>query len=471
MVEQYLIESGKRFRERLLGLLAASTALSTIFFWVLSSYFKVDVPASLMFIGQDSWCRVPAQSIGVHCFGDFNERFMPNISDPVFPPFHNNLELSPIGPFLTSFFNFLARYISQQIILIGLVLAFSVLLVFPMWTATKRFSLDERVLWIFLGAVGTYPFIATIDRLNDIALTVPLLFIFGTRFIQSEKNLPSQGYQHFWWIIPILVSIKPQYILLSLIFVFVREFKQAIKSMILSVFLFCFLVVVAGKMDYHRLIEWFHLVFFYSKDFHNAQSSYPLNISISRGLFIVVRLIQMTASAFSINFRISLTTFNFALNIIQVILFLLIAIMLVLYGRHVRKFHLLTVCLVLSSFLFGQFIAGYYTVVILAVLALLVMNPSWARWSAEQDFKIKLGNVQRKQFTLIEINLMTAIILSCTTLAVPAPLTGSFVFFWNNNFVISPFLQQISSLVWLFYVLSVSVKSFRCARLQTKSET
>ena len=466
----HTISDGYRLRERLLTLLAASAALSTIFFWALNSYFKVDVPASLMFIGKDGWCKVPSQSIGVHCFGDFNERFMPNLSDPIFPPWHNNLELTPVGPFLTSFFNFLGKFVPQQSILIGLVLSSSALLVFPMWRATKKFSLDLRILWIFLGAVATYPFLATLDRLNYIVLTIPLLFIFGASYIQSDEYISPLRVDHLWRIIPILVIIKPQFILLSFAFIFLRDFKQAAKSIVVSTLSFCVFIVAAGKMDFHRLIEWVQVAVFYSRDFSDVQSAYHLNISMSRGLFIAVRSFQITASAFSVNFRTTSGTFNFVLNAFQIVVFLFVTVSLLLYGKRVRKFHLLSVALVLSSFLFGQYIAGYYDVVVLVVLALLVLDPSCALWGARSGSENDKESLTKARFTFTEIILILAITLSCTTVTIPMPVSGSFIFFWRNNVVVSPLLQQISSLFWLLYILAVSTKAFKAARKSKRQE-
>ena len=84
--------------------------------WILSSYFKIDIPASLLLDGDDGWCSPVTEGFGIHCFADFHERFL--LTDMTLSPNGNNLELSPIGPFFTSIANFGSAHTSPRFILI-----------------------------------------------------------------------------------------------------------------------------------------------------------------------------------------------------------------------------------------------------------------------------------------------------------------------------------------------------------------
>ena len=73
------------------------SGFATIISGVIASYYQVNYFASLIFVQNDGWCKIPEGSIGVHCFGDFNERFMQSITDPYFYDHLRRLFCKPSG--------------------------------------------------------------------------------------------------------------------------------------------------------------------------------------------------------------------------------------------------------------------------------------------------------------------------------------------------------------------------------------
>ena len=131
-----------------------SQAISVLWTWILSSYFKVDVPGTLMFRGDDGWCVPGIEGLGNHCFGDFNERFNPN-STPFSVAYPNNLELSPIGPYLTYFANFFADLSNPKIILLFFYFLSILLVLLPLVMCTQSYPLFLKIVIVSIFGIST----------------------------------------------------------------------------------------------------------------------------------------------------------------------------------------------------------------------------------------------------------------------------------------------------------------------------
>ena len=208
-------------KERILAIITAASFIAIPLYLALYSYYNIDIAASIVFKGNDGWCSIPVESIGVHCFGDWNERVGIDYNDrSINLPWHNNLELSPIGPFLTKIGNIATMLIGPKLTLVAVILLYTLMILSPLIFRVLELqrkngrSKKDADLYTFLAILSpltSLPYLSTIDRLNSIAIAVPLLYFFLRYCIQEnpKKIIP---------IIVLLSCIKPQLGLLCIIF-------------------------------------------------------------------------------------------------------------------------------------------------------------------------------------------------------------------------------------------------------------
>ena len=259
-----------------LGLLAAGISISILVAWIASSYFAVDVPGSLIWPGADGYCDVESEAIGVHCFSDLAQFLsLGATTDPEGsnPFIRNYPPLNRLGFFVFQ----VVAVATAQLLSVALYVGFSALcLLIPALWAVRHRSWPDKVLIVSLIGVATFPFLATIDRGNNIAFAVPLVFGFVLALQRQRYGLAIAA-------VVIGSQIKPQIGLLVVGFLVVRRYKDFILAVVLAigVFLASFAVfwVLPGGLSPPQEFKDFILFTQFYDQYLPLTQTYPLNIS------------------------------------------------------------------------------------------------------------------------------------------------------------------------------------------------
>jgi len=430
-----------------MGLLALQLALAAPLAWALDSYFHVDVPASLMFFGGDGWCDIATQGVGIHCFGDFNERFMIDPSQPA--PWANNLEMSPIGPMFTGMANWLALFLPARLVLSLVILTYAGCMIAPALWASCRSPWPLRFLIVGVTGIATYPFLATMDRLNSVALTVPLILVFlvalGTR---NTKGIVLS--------VLALAVIKPQFILLYIVLVAHRQVRAAVVGCAASAFTCVVLVVGAGGGDFGRLFQWFSAVTHYGAGFslRTAENFAPINVSLSRLLFLGSTALESFQKVLFGAYFPVWPGMQSMLIVIQLWVFVLAAGILAAWGRHLPPVALGIAALVLSSLVLGEYVAAYYLAFALPVGALFLRRTTAKepRPPLELEGEIGTWSQYRRRPTWLQKTALAATTLSCSLLIVPLPRIQELGFFQDRFHRVGPIVQNLATTSWLLFL-------------------
>lgn len=227
---------------RLLALLGGGLALSLVTAWVYSSYFQIDVVGSLIWPGSDGYCVEGAESLGVHCFSDVSQFLLLGESmDPEGSnPFIRNYP--PINRTIFWVFQMFAVHVGYTFALALYVAISAACLLVPIIWAVSRRSWTEQVLIVGLAGVATFPFLATLDRGNNIALAVPFVWLAALGIRRANNPMTIIG-------IVGASQIKPQFGALVLALLVVRRFRAAIITVIIGIALFLasFLLVLLSR--------------------------------------------------------------------------------------------------------------------------------------------------------------------------------------------------------------------------------
>lgn len=457
-VETISVEPGKSLGWMLMGLLSLQLALAVPIAWVLDSYFNVNVPASLMFFGEDGWCDTSSQGVGRHCFGDFNERFQPHPTDPLRWP--NNLELSPIGPFLTGTANALASFLPARLVLSLVILGYAACLLVPSVWAARRRPWPWQILIVGVTGIATYPFVATMDRLNNVALTVPLILAFLVALGAGNTRGVLVS-------ILALTVIKPQFIVLYVVLAAQRKMRAAILGVLASLGTLMALVVVAGGGDLGRVPQWFAAISGYGNGGPSQQveNLSPVNVALSRVAYLGSRTLESMQQVVLGSQPPAWTVTDSFLVLLQVSVFVAAISVLALWGRRLPPIALGIAALVLSTLVLGEYVAGYYFTIALPVCALFLRRVSQGdpRAAIELDGEIDSWSDQTGKSTWMQRSLLVATTFSCSLMVVPLLTSNQFGFLQDEFHRVGSMVQNLATAAWLVFVFTVcgaAVRSF-----------
>jgi hypothetical protein len=417
-----------------------SSGLSIFLGWILSSYFNIDIPGSLMYPGNDGWCDAKSEGIGNHCFGDFNQLFTPSPNDQWPPTRQDNLELVPIGPFITWFANFLSEITSSRIILIIFYFVSIYLLILPLILATKKLHITLRFIIIAIFGVTTYPFLVLLDRLNYLVFAVPILYMLF-------KYLNTNNFEKIPVVIIILTLIKPQFALLSLVYLYRGKIKSFFKIVISQMFFIFLFIIAAGKGDIYRVKYYIESILSYDSLWLTYASN-PPNAALSKNIVWVGEFFSTKIFGHEITKNSSIYTT--ALLAVLFGLFVILILMFVMRNK-LTNLELGFFLIVLGSFFTSNYVATYYLVIILPLVAVYIEEAKKELFNSVDKCLFNLGQEDNFKFFAV------AYFFSITTIVIPN-------FFYGMNKIPNTTLVEIISprlatLFWLIFIVKVIYSS------------
>lgn len=208
---------GSRFGWMLVGVLASLLGIGMALAGVLGSYGRVDVPASVAYIGADGPCDGAAECIGRHSFGDY---VVIHFASPTSEPTSQEAVYPASSRLLRLPFHLIERAWGYSAGLWAYLITSALCLLAPIIWAVRRVPWVGRVAVISVAGVATAPAMFALDRGNTVALLVPLLFGFVMGVLRDRPWLAAV-------MIVVAATVKPHYALLFLALVAMRAWKPA----------------------------------------------------------------------------------------------------------------------------------------------------------------------------------------------------------------------------------------------------
>ena len=307
-------------------------------------------------------CNPKLNGLGEHCFGDFYYNLQFGLQDL---PWAQGLNPNP--PLATAFyapFSFLHNVNpSSHLALIIFFIVSFICVSIPAFHGYKSKRLDRKSSLI----VGMFIFIASplliaIDRGSSHLLLVPFYYFFVLAILEYRTK------SIFKWGL-ILVLLKPQMILLGLIFLSKREYKKFSIWIMMSLF-FSFLAFILYFKNFLLNIQQYLESLSTYQSYTNAGSLYPVNISIANSWSIIERVVVTNFPGLSE--KNPSEKWQFYSFYISIFILFLLCINLILFG-HLRSsieniFIVISIPILLPNVSFAYYLL-IYTAPLIIILA------------------------------------------------------------------------------------------------------
>jgi hypothetical protein len=416
--------------QQLLACLALGISLAVAFAWVLASYFSVDVVGSLIWPGSDGYCETPSQGLGVHCFSDLSmflglgasmdpEGLSPAVK--FYPP------LNRLGFFT---FQLLAIGVGH----LGAVLLYVALsatcLLAPIVWVSRRLPIRDQAVIVSLAGLLTYPFLATIDRGNNVAFAVPFIFTFVVALQRQRYGIA---------IVALVLGsqIKPQVGLLVVSFLVLRQIKNFVIAVSASVglFLVSFLiysVLPGGLSPLREFKDWILYTRIFDQIYPLTQM-YPVNLSF-------VHLVAVVQEAFGFG--------QGHAGMVQFVVYLLVggALAAIVWRGSRLGIAIWFPAILMGVLLLPNLVFAYYSVGALVVASLFF----------HQKFATQIAGAPR----LVRWLLVGALTASLVPLLIPGGPAEGLMLASEMGIVVSV-LPRLASALWLAYVITTAIVAVR----------
>lgn len=164
-------------------------------------------------------------NFGVHYFGDFLQPLdWAKLANPWTFDSKYLAQYPPFAIYILKPFTLLPYRISALIYL-SLMIASSI---FGIWLFTKKFIWSNRVLIVLIFGISSVPFLMAFDRGNLVGFFVLLFSLFIYAIQTKNKKLT-------WLALGLMISIKIYPVLLVLVLLRLKQFKEAIFAVLFSV--------------------------------------------------------------------------------------------------------------------------------------------------------------------------------------------------------------------------------------------
>ena len=422
-----------RLGRDVLGLLAAGISISILVAWIASSYFAVDVPGSVIWPGADGYCDVKSEAVGVHCFSDLAQFLTlgatmdPEGSNPFirnYPP------LNRLGFFVFQ----VVAVATTQLLSVALYVGLSALclLVPALWVVRHR-SWPEKALIVSLIGVATFPFLATVDRGNNIAFAAPLIFGFVLALERQRYGLA---------IVMVVIGsqIKPQIGLLVVGFLVVRRYKDFFLAVVVAIGVFLasfaiFWVLPGGLSPLQEFKDFILYTQFYDQYLPLTQT-YPLNISFVHLLGLLWEGVGLGAAS---------------TDVLQWVVYGVVgaSLLAIIWRGAQLGIAVWFPALLMGIFLVPNPVFAYYLVGASIVVVFFFRSP----------FVRQIAQAQR----FVRWLLIAAVVTSLVPLLIPAGWTEAPVPTVGEGVVVSV-LPRVAAMLWFAYLCAVAVSALGNSR-------
>jgi hypothetical protein len=362
--------------------LLALSILTGIF---LTSYLKYPFTEGVSYQLDDAGtvCQPKSEGIGPHCFSDF---YLPmNLSNLDSPWSNSNVPYPPLGLAIFKPFAYLHEAFPGHLSLVTyLLFALSVMAASVLYISRKLNLSSRTSSLIFLFAILSAPVITILDRGNNTFLVLPALSYMALNLEEEKrKNFIISGI--------LIVLIKPQFVLLGLFFLILREWRNLFTWLSATCIGISISFLLYPINIVSNLLHWaYHLLLF--QQYTAFGEKYPVNLSFNN-------LIEIYLNFFGVEIRRVLIS-------VTVISLLIISIWALRRSAHLRSQYEIFTLVMIIPVLFVGTAFHYYLFVLLIPMALLISQ-------AFGEVPIKKYNISNLISSKTRASLTLATMASC----------------------------------------------------------
>lgn len=357
------------------------------------SYFRIDASSSLFFKANDTQCQSKHEGIGIHCFGDFHEGLVSPTKAELFD-LRNHYWLSPIDGIISRASTFLNLHLSERTILVAAFIIYLGAVLIPILDTRKNLKIRSNIGLITIIYIGSFPVLASLDRMNSICLVTPICYFFFSQLLGEKTK----------WITPLFVlmcSFKPQLLLLSIAIFIYLGLKTALKSLVCSIVGLAVVVVGQHSFRFSSLHEWIIQILEYGSNGLRLSDDYPNNISFSRALYYI-------------SIRIGITSKSEGTYIlISVLVSLVLLGLTLMMKKWIENPEIVFIILTISILGFSKVTYPYY------LILLLVFELARFRENSGSVFSVKISNT-KQPFRIHARKILFIVML----VPIPVPVIG-----------------------------------------------
>ncbi len=260
-------------------------ALALGAWWYVGSYYQVNVSSSLIFRSDDGSCTPVSQQVGIHCFGDYSATALRAMSNNPWSPD------STYAPYLAG--GYVLPRLTASVgeifanpglgLLLYQILAIGALTLPTMWLNSRTKMTERFGPNLLIIGPASVPALMALDRGNNVAFVVPGLLLLILGIAEDNHRMTILG-------ICLAAFFKPQFIILVLLLVALRRWRQALLSFSATALSQLCAYLFWPNAIPNGLIRSFESIVKYNS-YASITDSYPPQISIGRGVHIILGLI------------------------------------------------------------------------------------------------------------------------------------------------------------------------------------
>jgi hypothetical protein len=370
----------KELSNKIIEIYFFGLGFSVFLMFFVPQILNFNIAEMMSFSRADSHCVGDGPLSRYHCFGDFGYPIeIVRSGKSIWGESYAN-PTPVLSHIIFLGISFLLAHVNYSLVITGFLIFLGFCMYFP-FIKSGVFK-NQRLYILSTFPLTTAPFLITLDRGNNIAWTLPLIYLFVSTKAENSKL------QNFYLIV--LTLIRPQFVVLILIYLAKRHYKKS-----------CVVIMTIIGAHIALLMVWDYKNWFQNgKDNLQQMLNYndgvpglwPPSLSAARGLRTVFDILHLNNSY-------TTQIINFA----GVTLALIFAAKLLSYKKILTNIQLIFLILPLI-FIVPKMTWAYYTCLLLIPLAFILSN---------QISLFEIGYGSKKRGYLYIIALLTSILPIC----------------------------------------------------------
>ncbi len=282
----------KKYATGILSTYLIFLGLATMIMSLLPSWLGYKSSEAISYKVDDGWCDPKVKGIGKHCFGDFYYPLtMTNLQNPWADTANPG---TPATNSIYKVFAKLSEILPDRVPLILFLLLSLICVSIPLIHMHSKIFHGSifKTSIVSLVLFSSSPFLISIDRGNNQFLAIPLMYFF-------IYNLRSglEGKALLYGVV--LTLFKPQFVIFILIFLVHRNWKRAAQWIVLSATGYILAFALHYQSFPENIFYWLNQIYRYS-DYAEKGAIFPVNLSLSNLIEIVLKLSEISISDFLI---------------------------------------------------------------------------------------------------------------------------------------------------------------------------
>jgi hypothetical protein len=432
--------SKDHFKQILIFWGGCTAGLSSFILWINTFYFGLPISSVISFRPGDRWCPSENSGMGIHCFSDY---YSPVAALHLVNPWAGvGYAYTPLASRVFWPFDQLSRIFDEPRVGLFVYLSIGIVcMLIPLLWAGKSTDGFTPIYAVVFGILGT-PLLTAFDRGSMVMFTTPWLFLYVVSICRQNWNSVTLS-------TVVLISLKPQYLVLLLPFLIYRKWQFLNRSIRMSLLTTAIGFIAFTPNPLRVAQQWYSFATRYNAIEGNIEASL-YNISIIESLKIPIDTLILPIVQAMWNIT------EFSSIVIGLIFGIVLILPLILFGTHVSMLGASIVSICTASLIIPQS-NFYYQNFCIAIIAIILKDPHPPTHTKTGTGILDRQSDSGQLSTLSKYLLIAATVNSCFNLPISVQ---SFSFLSNEINVHSSISRVIVAPLWVFVICSINLDSF-----------